>query len=335
MKLPGKEGDCYYMKRHIPALVLTALLCAICAAGCGTSKESSGTEPVTKPVATIDKAATEAPTTVAETTAKATEATKATEKSSRSKARVSNVRKNSAQTATQSPTAPTNIPPDTITGSNINPNINSIAGRISSEIKANQVKSISLSKSDLELEVGESAELEVTYNPSGAMYKLCTAKVNNNSVQVSSSNTKVSVKAKTAGTCVLTVTSYNGHKATCNITVKRNETITDDTKLDHKELCTAQNVQRWTTEITSECQKLGMTQSSSLKGADIAIDTSENKGKKQSYNEVRNEYVQSVKTQLGVLVTGGSYKDYVFNCYSESKGGGEYYINIVVSEKTQ
>ena len=320
------------MKKHYLAFVLAAIIGTVCAASCGASVESSIPQPEKTRATSATMAVTTEPSATQSASTKATEATKATTKAkTKSRARAS---VNSTPRATQSPTAPTNIPPDSISGANINPNLNTIAGRVSADIAARQVSSISLSKSDIELEVGESTELSVTYYPDNAMYKLCTAKVGNGCVIVSTNNRTVTVKAKSAGTTVLTVTSSNGHKATCNITVKRNEEITDDTKLDHADLCTASNVNRWVANLTAECQKLGMTQSASLKGADIAIDTADGKGKKQSFNEVNAAYVQTAKSQLAALVTG-EYKDYVFNCYSESKGGGEYFINIVVEEKQQ
>lgn len=168
------------------------------------------------------------------------------------------------------------------------------------------------------------------------MYKLCSVNVSNkNVIEITDKTNKtISIKGKSAGTCVITVVSANGHKATCSVTVKRNETITDDSKIPHSDLCTAENVNRWAAEITSACSSLGMKQNSSLKGVDIAIDTTDNKDQKKSFNEVKAEYVQTVKSQLEAL-TEGDYKNYVFNCYTESKGGGEYYINVVISKEQE
>lgn len=322
------------MKKHYLALVLAAVIGAVCAASCGSSVESSIPQPEKTRATSATTNVTTAPASTQPASTKATEATKATTKSKTTTRARARMTPNVVPGATQSPTAPTNIPPDSISGANINPNLNGIAGRVSADIAARQVTGVTLSETDLELEVGESAEISVTYAPDNALYKLCTAKADNGCVLIKTDNRTVTVKAKSAGTAVLTVTSSNGRKATCNITVKRSETITDDTKLDHADLCTANNVNRWVSNLTAECQQLGMTQSAALKGADIAIDTADGKGKKQSFNEVNAANIQTAKSQLAALVTG-DYKNYVFNCYSESKGSGEYFINIVVEEKQQ
>lgn len=207
----------------------------------------------------------------------------------------------------------------------------SIANRVSNDIASMEVTSISLSEKNIDLSVGDKIEIDVTYYPEGALYKLCTAKLSTKCAEISSkTNKSVTLRGVTAGTGVLVVTSQNGHKASCNITVKQNESITDDTKLSHKELCTVENVNRWTAEISAECAATGMTKKDSLKGVDIAIDTSDNADKKKSYNDVKSEYLSTVRSQLDALIDGDA-KDYVYNCYSEPKGGGEYYINVVIS----
>ncbi len=324
------------MKRLSFVFVLAAALCALCAAGCSNSSESSSTQPQTRPGATLSEPqVTTQPVTKSAAATKPAKATTNKKKKTTASA-TSPARPAQTPAATVSPTAPKNVPGDTISGANINPNIGSIADRVTNEINSKQVTGISLSESDIELTVSETAEITVTYTPADAMYKICSTGLSSSSVAeiTGKSNTGIKIKGKAAGTCVLTVTSQNGHKATCGITVKRNETITDDSKIPHADLCTADNVNRWAAEITAECQSLGMKQNASLKGVDIALDTAENADKTQSYNEVKSAYVQSVKTQLESLVEG-DYKDYVFNCYVEAKDGGEYYINVVISKAAE
>ncbi len=325
------------MKRHRLAILLTAILCALCAASCSASKESSTTEPTTRPSSTIDEQVeTEPATEIGSTAATDPSGTAKKTKKAKSKTSKNQTATRPNPTATTSPTAPKDIPADTIDGDNINPNLGSIANRVANDIASNQVTSISLSSSELELSVGDTEKVDVTYYPEGAMYKLCSVNVSNkNVIEITDKTNKtISIKGKSAGTCVITVVSANGHKATCSVTVKRNETITDDSKIPHSDLCTAENVNRWAAEITSACSSLGMKQNSSLKGVDITIDTTDNKDQKKSFNEVKAEYVQTVKSQLEAL-TEGDYKNYVFNCYTESKGGGEYYINVVISKEQE
>lgn len=324
------------MKKHISALVLTVLIVAVCISGCGTSQQSSNLQPETQTQTRSDVSDTTAENTTADTTS-ATEETQSTSATTKSKTKVKIKTSSSSgavDSATQPATVQSNVPANSITGANINPNLNAIQNRVDSEWKALQVRAIHLESNSLELEVGETVVLSVAYSPENAMYKQCTASVNNGCVSVSSSNSNVTVKGKSAGTCVLTVTSKNGHKATCNITVKRNESITDDTALPHSDLCTADNVAKWTAAITAKCAELGMTQDATLKGFNIIINTDDNKGQTQSFNEVKSEYVQKAEAQLQSAIDG-EYSDYTFNCYSEPQDDGEYYIYIVVNKEEE
>jgi hypothetical protein len=98
-------------------------------------------------------------------------------------------------------------------------------------------------------------------------------------------------------------------------------------------LYTAEKVGRLTAELSDMCSSLGMSNNASLKGnADIVINTADNKGKKLSFNEVKADYLQKAKSNLAGLVPDGDYKNYVYNCYSESNGSS-YVINIVISHK--
>lgn len=325
------------MKKNAILPALCAALCLVCASGCASTQESSQPKPTQHVSATPDSPTAASDTQAASATAPSS-ATQPATTAKKSKAKVNTITPSRRVPNTISPTAPTvdpaNIPPNSITGANINPNINSIAGRISDEISSRQVTAISLSKTEIELEVGEKAEIEIAYQPSDAMYKLCSVSGGNECAQISATNNTVTVKGRSAGTCVITVTSQNGHKATCSITVKRNEEITDDSKITYEDLYTAENVGRLSEEMSAVCASLGMERNAQLKGADIAVNTADNKGRTVSYNEVKAEYTQSIKTQLAVLTAEGDYKDYVYNCYTEPNGS-DYFINIVISKKEE
>ena len=289
-------------------------------------------------------------TAAAQTTQGSTSATKPTQGTTAPKARASiTTNKRSSSTTATSPsrrssTSPTSassaarrrtdVPPDTVTGANINPNLSSIYGRVIADVESLQVRSISLAESSVELKVGETVEIAVGYEPDYATGKLCTAEVSTAAASVQSSNSKITVTGKNAGTCVLTVTSKNGHRAVCNVTVKPNEGITDDTKLKYEELCTPENVNRWVADITGACAGLGMSQDTSLKGADITFDTAELKGAEHSYNEVSAMYIDSAAQQLAAL-TGGSFGDYVFNCSAEPNGSDSYILIVINKAETQ
>ena len=239
----------------------------------------------------------------------------------------------STQASTVQPTTiTTDVPPDNITGANINPHLGSIQSEVIAEIESHSVKSISLSQTELTVTAGESKTLEVSYEPSDAVDKTCTAEVSNNCVKASASGKTVTVTGVNAGTCTLTVSSKNGHKATCNITVKRAEQeITDDTVLPHGELCTAANASRWAEAVASHLESKGVTRDTSLRGGGISLRTDSDKSD-MSFNSARKSFVSQAEYEAA-LVTNGSWSGYIFNCSAESLGGGEYAIIITIVSK--
>ena len=233
---------------------------------------------------------------------------------------------------TQPATITTDVPADNITGANINPYLGAIQGEVIAEIDAHSVKSISLSHPSITVEVGEKKTVEISFNPSDAVNKICTAETSNGNAKASISGKTVTVSGVNAGTCTLTVTSKNGHKATCNITVKRSaQEITDDTVLPHSELCTAGNVTRWAEAVAAHLESKGMTRDTSLRGGGISLRTDADKSD-MSFNAAKKSFAAQAENDAA-LVTSGSWEDYTFNCTTESLGGGEYSIVITIVSK--
>lgn len=239
----------------------------------------------------------------------------------------------STQASTVQPTTiTTDVPADNITGANINPYLGSIQGQVIAEIQALSVKSISLSQTSLTVTVDESKTLEISFDPADAADKTCTCEVSNSNAKASISGKTVTVMGENAGTCTLTVTSKNGHKAACNITVKRAEQeITDDTVLPHGELCTADNASRWAQAVASHLESKGMTRDTSLRGGGISLRTDSDKSD-MSFNAAQKSFITQADYEAA-LVTSGSWQDYTFNCTAESLGGGEYEIVITIVSK--
>lgn len=80
-----------------------------------------------------------------------------------------------------------------------------------------EVKSITLNNTSLTMNAGDTKQLVKTINPSNAKTTLKWS-TNNNKVATVDSKGKVTAKAK--GTATITVTTANGKKATCKVTVR-------------------------------------------------------------------------------------------------------------------
>ncbi len=283
--------------------------------GEGKLYDGTSTEGITAPESTAQQETTKESkkqTTTAPAETKSTEATQAS--------------------TVQPTTITTDVPADNITGANINPYLGSIQSEVIAEIEAHSVKSISLSQTSLTVTAGESQTLEVSFEPTDAVNKTCKAEVSNNNVKASVSGKTVTVTGVNAGTCTLTVSSSNGHNASCNITVKRAERkITDDTVLTHSELCTASNASRWAEAVASHLEAKGMARDTSLRGGGITLRTDSDKSD-MSFNSAQKSFFAEAEYEAAA-VTSSSWSDYTFNCTAESLGGGEYAIIITIVSK--
>lgn len=317
------------MKYRFLSLLFASITVAAALVGCGEPpKDTVTADEKSTVVSTADSAPADASVAETETATQqdpTAEATAATIKPAVKKP------KPTQEETTQSATVQANIPKDNITGSNINPNLSAIQAQVAEDMKALAVKSIRLSSNSLTIATGESAELALTFNPENAAVKSCSLTVSSGCVVADFlGNSKIVVTGKSAGTCTLTVTSHNGHKAYCDITVKRAEQeITDDTVLSHKELCTADNATRWRTAIAQQCALLGMKENTALRGASFSINTADDQSAR-SYNAAEKAYVQQVLEQVELL-TNGEYESYEFNCISEPQDG-EYIITVIVNK---
>lgn len=325
------------MKHKFLPFLLAVIFGAAALTACGSPDTATGDEAVnrvypegegryyesTAATQPTGSAATRA-TAATKTTVKPTAATRATAAATKAATAV-----NPAATSTQA-TVQNNVPADNISGGNINPNIGAIQSDMQGQIDALAVTSIALNTNSLSVSVGETASLTVSYKPSNAVGKFCTAAADNQNVSVAVSGSTISVTGAKAGVCTLTVTSANGHKANCSITVKPNPSdITDDTVLSHGELVTAANAERWASSVAADLEALGLTRNSSLQGNSIVLSTEGLDNK--SFNAAANEFIRRAEADAEQL-TGGDWPAYEFNCVYRAQGSGEYAIVISVNE---
>lgn len=98
-----------------------------------------------------------------------------------------------------------------------------------------EIKSISLSESNLEITVGDTMDITVSVEPSDAEIKKITWLTSDNNVVTVKDGT---IKGKAAGNAVITAETENGLKKSCNITVKDKEitaVVLSDTSTSVKE----------------------------------------------------------------------------------------------------
>ena len=136
-------------------------------------------------------------------------------------------------------------------------------------------------------------------------------------------------------------TSNNNNNNTSNKTESSDNkpsskpvTVTDDTKLPHSQLSTAENMQRMVSHIISHNQSKGMTYDPSLNtnnsgwlfGYQGCLNTTANR----SYNEQLSRIVNGLDEDIdSILALDGfaiSYNQMSFNCYAEQQSDGEYNI---------
>lgn len=137
---------------------------------------------------------------------------------------------------TQATTAPTtvpattvpsttypNVPKDNMTPSHINPSLGSIQNNVLEQMQAAALKNIALSKTAVTVEVGEKESLELKFTPTDAPRKTCKVTTNNKNATALFVDKKLVITGKAAGACTVTVTSFNGITATCEVTIKAKE----------------------------------------------------------------------------------------------------------------
>lgn len=271
-----------------------------------------------------------ADTSAASSTASTNPSTKATQATTAPKSKIT-ATVPALSSATQPTTLNVHVPDDDITADNINPRIGSIQSEMQEQILALAVTSISLSEVSIDLNTGETKTLDISFTPADAANKTCTVTASNGNVRASVSGKTVSITGVTAGTSTITVTSHNGHKATCDIIVKRVEQdITDDTVLTHKELVTAANAERWTAAVISHLESLGMTRNTSLQGDSYSMGTEGVNNK--SYNEAESDFISLAENEA-TSITGQDWSDYEFNCVCSARDG-EYDIIVAINIKS-
>lgn len=197
------------------------------------------------------------------------------------------------------------------------------------------VSKVSLSKSSMTLNVGDSDSFKVTLSPSNANNRTYSVSTSNSNASVSYSGNTVTVTGKYEGKCTVTVTSSNGKTAVCNVTVKKKTpaVITDDTVLPHKELATATNMQRLCDTITTYFVQNGMTEKPSLNTSNsgwyLCYDGTYEMTASRSYNEMKELVMSFIIEQVdGILVGmhGIAYNEVHFHCYYDMQANGEYAI---------
>ncbi len=271
-----------------------------------------------------------ADTSAASSAASTNPSTKATQATTAPKSKIT-ATVPALSSATQPTTLNVHVPDDGITADNINPRIGSIQSEMQEQILALAVTSISLSEVSIDLNTGETKTLDISFTPADAANKTCTVTASNGNVRASVSGKTVSITGVTAGTSTITVTSHNGHKATCDIIVKRVEQdITDDTVLTHKELVTAANAERWTAAVISHLESLGMTRNTSLQGDSYSMGTEGVNNK--SYNEAESDFISLAENEA-TSITGQDWSDYEFNCVCSARDG-EYDIIVAINIKS-
>lgn len=146
-----------------------------------------------------------------------------------------------------------NIPADTITSGHINPYLSYIQGNVMSEISALAVTGISLSRDSITLEKGETADIEVSIEPSYAANKRCSVETENSCVKAGYKSGVLHLSAEKEGSCTVTLTSHNGLHAVCTVTVKESEkTDKQDTTAAPETEPTTEPETEETTEATEE-----------------------------------------------------------------------------------
>jgi len=187
---------------------------------CG-EEEASG-EPVVVVVDTQDSATRSEAGTTGELLTTSEETTPSTEEASTQTATT----KAAAATVPQTTAKPVqdNIPADTIQSGNVNPYLSRIQSIIMDEIHALAVTKLTISRGSVILDEGEIIGLDVKIEPSDAANKHLTVETDNDAcVKAEYRNGVLTLTAKKAGKCTVTLTSHNGLHVSCSVTVNEPE----------------------------------------------------------------------------------------------------------------
>gem|GEM_PF-1995400 len=312
------------MKIKILALI-TAMLVLVCVfAGCGEEENTATPDEAVSNTATADEAATSAEVSSAPSTA-------ATQPSG-AKDQKATTPQGDTQPTTQKPVQD-NIPEDTIGGGNINPNLYGIIDLVVQEMNELAIRTISLDYSKLSIKTGESAQLTISYNPENAVPKTCTVSSGNKCVQASIKDNIVTVTGKSEGTSLVTVKSYNGATAYCNVTVTKAggddkpAPVTDDTVLPHSKVCTRANAVRWCAAVDEFCSGEGMEKNGSLSGETVTVSTSSYTAD-GSFNSYKEQILSDAAAQIDAY-TDKKYAEYSYNCVL-TQSGSEFTISVTL-----
>ncbi len=314
------------MNHKLLSLLLAVIAAAALLTGCKDGQSGAATP---DEAATADSAQAVTATAAAETTL-AAESTQADPETTQAPA--TQATQTATQAATTQPaTVQANVPKDNITGENLNPNMGAIQGQVAAEIDALTVQSIGLSENFLTINVGDVHELALTFTPENAAVKACDLTVSSGCAEaVFEGREKIKVTGKSAGTCTIIVTSKNGHKAYCDVTVKRVEQeITDDTELEHADLCTPINADRWRAAMAKHCAELGMKENTALQGSGNSVSTADDKTPR-SYNSAERDYVQQAEI-WAQTATNGEFESYEFNVVSKPEDG-EFVFTLIINK---
>lgn len=212
------------MKNKLLCFILTTILSVGILTSCTNDSKTTDTKPTPQNATELTTANTES--TVADTTT-ATEittiqnTTTATEPTTTKKENNTNSESQSKPSDKNSNTNKANDknkPNKNNTSSNTT---QSTSNKNNNNIISNaEVSGISLSKSTLDLKVGESKTLKLTFTPDNAYNKSYNVSTNNNKADIKCSGATITVYGIIAGKCTLTAKSYNGKTATCTINVK-------------------------------------------------------------------------------------------------------------------
>lgn len=305
------------MKNRFLALIAAMLIAVSVLAGCGGQEEAATPDEAVSAKATPDETQTE---TAENSTSASTQSTQPSTAKEQKPA--------SAPGETQPTTAKPvqdNIPEDTITSGNINPNLSFIQSLVIQEMNELAIRTISLDYKWITIKAGESAQLTISYNPENAVPKTCTVKSGNKCVEASIKDNKVTVKGKSEGSALITVTSYNGATASCTVNVEKAKKdddkpveITDDTVLTHAKVCTRQNADRWLEAVDALCSGAGMEKNTSLSGDTVTINTADYKSD-GSFNSYKEEILGDASAQIATY-TNQKYSEYEYNCILSSDG---------------